>query len=254
MTEFTAKIAGYSIRMRVLFPETKELFHDYLTEEPPLFLIESSEQKLQDERQLIMRNDEKGKLSMDCFSDSQIESNYLYREVAECLSVEGVVLLHGSAIAVDGEAYIFVAPSGVGKSTHTRLWREVFGKRAVMINDDKPLLKCAEDGIMVYGSPWNGKHKLGGNLSAPLKAICFLNRGDENRIEAISDREAFLPMLKAAYPSQATEREACILRSLHCIRRKTAFYQLKCNMEREAAIVAYTGMNTTTKAASKPGS
>ena len=244
MVEFTAKIAGYAMAVRALYPETKELFRDYLTEEQPFAAIESGEVLIQKERRLLKKTDAANRRQTDGFSDRQIESNFLYREVAERLSPHGVVLMHGSAVAVDGEAYIFVAPSGTGKSTHTRLWREVFGERAVMINDDKPLLKCTDEGILVCGSPWNGKHQLGSNISVPLKAVCFLARGKENRIEPINAADAFLPMLKSVYHSEAAEKEACILRSLQCVRQRTEFYRLECTMEQAAAIAAYEGMNS----------
>ena len=51
------------------------------------------------------------------------------------------MLLHASAVMVDGKAYLFTAPSGTGKSTHTRLWLQQFGERAAILNDDKPALR-----------------------------------------------------------------------------------------------------------------
>ncbi len=242
MVEFTAKIAGYAIAIKALYPETREVFKNYLTEEQPTISIKSSEERIIAERQLLREADVEEKLPVDDFSDAEIESNFLYREVAEQLSTHEIVLIHGSAVAVDGEGYIFAAPSGTGKSTHVRLWRKMFGSRAVMINDDKPLLKCSADGIMVFGSPWDGKHHLSTNISVPLKAICFLERGKENHIERIANTEGFLPMLKAVYHSKEAEREACILRSLQHIRQKTNFYRLRCNMEPNAAKVSYEGM------------
>lgn len=242
MVEFTAKIAGYAIALKALYPETKELFKNYLTQEQPSVSIESSEDLILTERQLLKKADVEEKLPVDDFSDAEIESNFLYREVAEQLSTHETVLIHGSAVAVDGEGYIFVAPSGTGKSTHVRLWRKMFGSRAVMINDDKPLLKCSADGIIVFGSPWDGKHHLSTNISVPLKAICFLERGKENHIEQIVNTDGFLPMLKAVYHSKEAEREACILQSLQHVSKKISFYRLWCNMEPDAATVSYKGM------------
>ena len=242
MVEFTVKIAGYAIAIKALYPETKELFRDYFTEEQPFVTIESSKELIVAERQLLKKADVEERLPVDSFSDAEIESNFLYREVAEQLSTHETVLIHGSAVAVDGEGYIFVAPSGTGKSTHVRLWRKMFGSRAVMINDDKPLLQCADDGITVCGSPWDGKHHLSASISVPLKAICFLERGKDNHIVAISNTEGFMPMLKAIYHSKEAEREACILQSLQRIRQKTSFYRLWCNMEPDAAMVSYEGM------------
>lgn len=243
MAEFTAKIAGYAIAIKALYPETKELFRDYLTDESPAVLIESSGELIATERQLLRETDAMAKLPVDDFSNAKIESNFLYREVAEQLSTHGIVLIHGSAVAVDGEGYVFVAPSGTGKSTHVRLWRKMFGSRAMMINDDKPLLKCDEGSILVCGSPWDGKHHLSTNISVPLKAICFLERGKVNHIEPIAATEGFMPMLKAVYHSKEAEREACILRSLQLIRQKISFYHLWCNMEPDAAAISYAGMN-----------
>ena len=52
------------------------------------------------------------------------------------------IMLHSSCVVVDDKAYLFTARSGTGKSTHTRLWCQLFGDRAVMVNDDKPFLRC----------------------------------------------------------------------------------------------------------------
>lgn len=100
--------------------------------------------------------------------------------LAAALLYYNILLMHGSALCMDGEAYIFAAPSGTGKSTHARLWREVFGDRVWMINDDKPLVRVEEERAFVFGSPWCGKHKLGCNGSARLKAVVELTT-DRNK-------------------------------------------------------------------------
>ena len=88
--------------------------------------------------------------------------------------------LHSCAVGLDGKAYLFSAPSGVGKSTHGARWCRMFG--AIPINDDKPLLRHTEDGWMVYGTPWSGKHDLSTPGAIPLGGIAFLFRGQENTI------------------------------------------------------------------------
>lgn len=111
------------------------------------------------------------------FSDKYLETLAVYRKIARKLLEFDTLLFHGSVVAVDGTGYLFTAKSGTGKSTHTRLWRQLFGSRAVMANDDKPLLKITDNGVIAYGTPWNGKHRLGSNISIPLRAICILGRG-----------------------------------------------------------------------------
>ena len=132
-------------------------------------------------------------------TDAYLETLAVYRGIAECMPAYGCFLMHGSALALDGTGFLLTAPSGVGKSTHARLWRELYGDRVQMINDDKPLLRIREDQVTVFGTPWNGKHRLGGNLSAPLQAICFLARGKENKIRPVTAREAYPLLLQQLY-------------------------------------------------------
>ena len=67
------------------------------------------------------------------------------------------MLLHSSAVVVDGYAYLFSADSGTGKSTHTGLWKQHFGDRAYIINDDKPAIRKVDGEWYVFGTPWSGK-------------------------------------------------------------------------------------------------
>lgn len=144
---------------------------------------------------------------------------------------------------MDGIAYLFTAKSGTGKSTHTRLWREVFGPRAVMINDDKPLLKIGERGVTVYGTPWDGKHRLSGNISAPLKAVCILERGVRNRIFPISAREAWPMLLQQSNRPQKPDKLKKTIQMADALAHRVLLYRLYCNMSPDAVKTAWAGMN-----------
>ncbi len=100
------------------------------------------------------------------------------------------MMLHASAVALDGRAYLFSGPCGMGKSTHTRLWKQVFGENAVVFNDDKPALRRLDDRWYAYGTPWCGKDGINVNMKVPLAGICFLKRGTENKIRRLDSREA----------------------------------------------------------------
>ena len=153
------------------------------------------------------------------------------------------LLFHGSCISVDSKAYLFTAKSGTGKSTHTQLWKKRFGERAVFINDDKPLLKISAQGVTVYGTPWDGKHHRSTNTSCPLKAVCILTRSETNHIERISKKEA-LPMLcQQSYRPCSPIGAQKMLALVDRLGSSVPLYRLGCNMEPEAAQVAYHGMN-----------
>jgi hypothetical protein len=171
-----------------------------------------------------------------------LETLAVYRKICTELLKRDTLLFHGSVIAVDGEGYLFTAKSGTGKSTHTSLWRQEFGERAEMINDDKPLLKIAGDTVLVCGTPWNGKHRLGCNKIVPLKAICILERDTDNHIHRISAQEALPMLFQQSFRTGEPVGMVRLLDLLETIMSRTKIYRLGCNMNPEAARVAFEGM------------
>ena len=175
-------------------------------------------------------------------TDDYREELAVYRKIAEKCPDWDTVLFHGSVIAVDGQGFLFTAKSGTGKSTHTRLWREYLGDKAVMVNDDKPLLKVNGSSVTAYGTPYNGKHHLGCNMSVPLKAICILTRGEKNSIVRIGKAEAYAMLLQQVYRPQDPLQMAKTLKLVDRLAETTELYRMACNMDIEAAEVAYNTM------------
>ena len=115
-----------------------------------------------------------------------------------------------------------------------------------MVNDDKPLLQITKEGVIAYGTPWDGKHRLSSNTSVPLKGICILERAAKNHIIRLDSKE----QLRSAYPMivQQTHKSgnpANALKTMELIDRlmeAVPIYRFSCNMEPEAAKVAYEGL------------
>lgn len=170
------------------------------------------------------------------------EATCAYRQIALQLPRFDAFVLHASAVECDGAAYAFAAVSGVGKSTHTALWLQAFGDRARVINGDKPILRFQNGRLWVFGTPWQGKENWGCNRAAPLAALCFLERGTENRIGSIGNAEAVARLIPQIL--MPTEREGA-LRFLALLDRmlcEIPTYLLHCNTKPEAAEVALSGM------------
>ena len=153
-----------------------------------------------------------------------------------------ILLYHGSVIAVDGEGYLFTAKSGTGKSTHTALWRRVLGDRAIMINDDKPIVRYVDGDFYVYGTPWNGKEHYGTTGRTELKALCFVERALDNSIARVSADEA-IPRLLGQIMIRDSTNLAKQLELIDLFLQKVPTYNIKCTISPEAAKVAYEGMN-----------
>ena len=208
----------------------------------PAFSVETTQTDIDAERVLAVQIREAKGLPEQRFPDAYLETVAVHRKISEKMPYYGVFLAHGSTVAVDGAAYLFAALSGTGKSTHTRLWRELLGERAVMVNDDKPFLRVTESGETVaYGTPWDGKHHLSRNIAVPLRAVCLLERGEENRIEEIGKAEALPRLLILQF--YRPDDPVALSRTLTLIdRMNPRFYRLHCNMDRSAAELAYNTM------------
>lgn len=243
MEQFTIRIAGRTITVNSLYASTRKYCEAYTCEAVPDFVVEITHQDIATEQKIVNQEHAVEGLPIRKIDERLLERTALQRKIAEKLFEYDTILFHGSVIAVDAEAYLFTAKSGTGKSTHTRLWREIFGERAVMVNDDKPFLQIMENSVRVYGSPWNGKHGLGTNIDVPLKAICILERGEQNEIQRITANEAVSMLFQQSNRPQQAYLLPKYLEILEGISQKIAFYRLRCNMDPEAAMIAYQTMS-----------
>lgn len=172
------------------------------------------------------------------------ESLALYRKLLQyVLGERDGLIFHSSAIMVDGKAYLFTAVSGTGKSTHTRLWRELLGDKAVMVNDDKPIIRIIDGKAYVYGTPWNGKHGLDNNCRAEVKAICKLTRGVENKIVKLTPKEMISTALAQTLKPKNLEEMDKLLALLDKLLKTVDLYLLSCNISLEAAKLSYETMS-----------
>ena len=223
-------IAGLRVRMDT-FGRTAVQAEPYLTETAGEadMVITSNPQQLK-ERQPHLSLDDCEYLST---------GGSFYRQL---LGFHGM-LIHASAVVMDGYAYLFSAPCGTGKSTHTDLWRAAFGHdRVLMLNDDKPALRFEDGRWYAYGTPWSGKTDQNLNIRVPLGGVCVLTRGETNEIAPFGGVPAIFALLEqTARPQVANAREH-LLELLDCLLREIPVWKLKCTPTQEAAMVAHDAM------------
>lgn len=242
MGAFSIAVAGASIGIRSRFESTREYFRAYLTDAAPDFIAEVTVEALCREQLLLNEEADREGLRRRQFTDPFLERSAIQRMTAAGLLKREILLLHGSTVAVDGAAYLFTAACGVGKSTHTRLWREYFGSRAVMVNDDRAFLKPENGCIAACGSPWSGKHGLDSNIQVPLAGICILRRGPENRIRQITAEEALPFLLEQVYEPEPGDLPQ-LRKLLEPIAKAVPLWQMECTKEPSAAETAYRAMS-----------
>ncbi len=234
----TIRFADVTVSVDFVFKKTINFFTKYITTEPAKYHITSTKESIQkqyDEWLKIATEEEKAA----GITKYTLEYASVHYQISEILLDEGYLLFHGSALAVDGNVYIFTAPSGTGKSTHAALWRELLGDKVTMVNDDKPYLICRDNKVYACGTPWDGKHRLSNDVMLPVKAICRLKRGETNHIEPITLTQAFDTIYRQILQFDTEEQLKKVLELLAQIIHGVSFYKLTCNMELQAAKVAY---------------
>lgn len=243
MAQFQMKIAGYTARVESLFPSTKDYCSRYLTGEAPDFSVTVTREDLAFEQRELDREAQEEGLRLRVFSDPFLERAAIQRAFAQFLLEKKVLMLHGSTVAVDGRGYLFTARCGTGKSTHTRLWRQVFGSRAVAVNDDKPFVRLEEQSVQVCGAPWSGKHGLDTNITVPLQGICILERGQENRIRRIGAEEALPMLLHQSYCPLTPDQQRLSGELVRSLSRRVPLWRMECNRDPQAAVTAFQAMS-----------
>ncbi len=235
---FTIRLAGVAVEIHHRYKYVKKLCSEYATGASPVFSVSATEAQIENEM----------RMTRYCYPEDVCESTCIHRELVKGLVKHGVFLIHSAVVAVDGIAYVFMAKSGVGKSTHIRLWKEVFGERAVIVNGDKPLFSFEDNTLMVHGNPWQGKENDGKRISLPVGGLCFLEQGSENKIVPATDPEVADRIFHQVLLPEDGEDLAIFMAMLERVLQTVPFYKLKCTMDRFAAVCAYEGMRKDTRA------
>lgn len=151
------------------------------------------------------------------------------------LTVLGHGIIHASSLAWRNNGVAFSANSGTGKSTHVGLWSQRFGDEVEVINDDKPAIVFEDDVPMLCGTPWSGKTSLNVNRKVPLKAIVFIERGQENSIRRLDTLDSYFNLSsQIARPYyDAGVGEKMIEFAEHLL-ATVPIYGLACNISTEA--------------------
>ncbi len=103
---------------------------------------------------------------------------------------------------LDGKGLIFTGKSGAGKSTTARIWHK--HSKAMVLNDDRIIVRKVKDKFFIYGSPWHGEFSdyLESRIeSAPIDKIFFIHHAKENNFKRLSQKDAFNLLYPALFPT-----------------------------------------------------
>ena len=222
------KIANLTVGIENRFHHIEILARDYLSDEEPVFTVNVTDVEIANER----------KISETDAHDGYYEGIVAYRKIAERLPEYDAFVFHGSVIALNGEAYIITAHSGVGKTTHTRLWLSEFPGEASILNGDKPIIRITDGRAYACGTPWQGKESYGKNQILPVRGMAFLTRAEKNRAYEIPSNEAVTRFMSQIYlPKQSRAMLVKTMQLADRVIKGIRLVHLECNMQPEAAHV-----------------
>ena len=223
MHSFVIRIANCNISINTPFKMPREYFVDFLSNENPQIQI------FLDECDISKRIAVKGEKSEELGWQGSIDTSIVLQKIADELIDYHTFLIHGAAIAIDNSAYIFIAPSGTGKTTHIQKWLDN-NKDVFVINGDKPFVQITDQSAaLVYGSPWSGKEGQYTNTVVPLKAIIALQRAEKNVMKPVSFVDIFPDLLHQIYRPENIAKMHATLDLLKKLIPNTSFYRFYCN-------------------------
>lgn len=227
---FVVQLAELNIGIDNNYDYIYKMCVDYITDNTADFTVSVSDDE-------IMAED-----NGTGFDKGYLESLAVYRKIAESMLKYNGFLMHGVAIDVGGCGIAFLAKSGVGKSTHTKLWKEFLKDKMIIVNGDKPLVRIIDDKIFAYGTAWAGKEHIHTNTKTELKKICFIERSENNECLPIEKDLVFERLIKQIYIPKDKYLLYLTLEYISTLIKKCDFYLIKCNTDISAAKTAYEGI------------
>lgn len=236
MNIVNCKIADFNVSFENDIKYYDRMMRDYSAEfDSPDFAFGISDEDIQYEKDTFPGADE-------VKNPIVFKKMVLFRKFGEVLPSRNAFVLHSACFDVNGVGVAFAAHSGTGKTTHMNLWQLLLGDKMTVVNGDKPIVRFFDDEPEIayaYGSPWMGKERLGCNMRTTLKHICFIERSETNFVEKADKNSITERLIKQVYmPRNSTaimNTMALVDRLLRCC----DFWVIHCNMELDAAEVAY---------------
>lgn len=222
---FVVCLAELNIAIENKYDYIKDMCRDYITENKADFCVSASDEEINAEG------------NGQYFDKGYLESLAIYRKIAEKITQYNGFLLHGVAFEAKNCGIAFLAKSGVGKTTHAKLWKEMLNNEMTIINGDKPLIRIIDEKVFVYGSAWAGKEKLNTNTKTELKKICFIERSETNECLPMQKDMVFKRLIKQIYIPK-NESLLLTLEQINRLAEKCEFYLIKCNTDISSAKIA----------------
>ena len=217
------KLAGLPVAFMHESERVAQFFSDFVTAEHPTLTLSVTRAEIDAEYTAERPIADRAALRAD---RGYGEALALYRRFCHTLPTYGGFFLHAAFFTYRNHGVAVIAPSGVGKSTHVRLWREAYPDEVRVINGDKPLVRRTADGdYLGYGAPLAGKEGWCEHTAAPITHLIFLTRGTEDTVAPLPPAEAFPSLFSAVLAPQDQQELSLLLPHISNILQSARTYR-----------------------------
>lgn len=149
---------------------------------------------------------------------------------------KGMVALHSASLLYADKAWLFSGHSGMGKSTHTHLWKDLYD--ITLINGDLNLLTFENGQAVIHGIPWCGTSGICSTETIPLGGIILLNQALTDKIEELTeDQKQLLVSQRLISPTWSVDLFEQNMEIVKNIVPRILVCKLLCTKEPNAATV-----------------
>ncbi len=223
------RVADINLKVDVTDPNTEQICSDFCFnfQKPDLSLTVSPFE--------VKEELEKSAIPV---SFSEAECFLIFKKLSNELAGFSAFLMHGAAISAGDRGIVLMAKSGVGKTTHALLWKQVLGEKFSFVNGDKPIIRFVDNEPIAYGSPWCGKEGFYSVRPSRITDICLIERAEQNRVESVEPAAAVEPILNQVLLPKNSAETLLVLGLVDRMLKSVRVWKIFCNKDISSAELA----------------
>lgn len=143
------------------------------------------------------------------------------------------LFLHSSQICYNNKGIVFTGPSGMGKTTQSKLWEKY--KNAEIVCNDRTIITKDNNKYKTYGLPIDGSSPIRSTESYDLAAIVVLEKNLDSKIEKMPASKAIASLMSQMIVSDWNSgNKENIINMIIELYQDIPVYKLSCTKDEKA--------------------
>lgn len=238
------RITNQNIQITSIYGDIHERCMAFRVDAKPDYKIATTGADIDAQWEKLTNQDRAEQPPIRSFSEAYMETRAIFDNIAESMPRFDTLVLHGSAVATNGQGFLFLSKRNMLKAFFANLWANSdIGGVSVLLNNDTSMIYLSEKEATVYSVPWYSGRASVVNQSAPLKAICLLESAKKNHIDQLDFHTSHSVLLRHSFSPIGEYARFKRLNLVNTLLKYVEMYRFECNMDSEAVPIGYHMMN-----------